>query len=195
MRNVSLFAFAMLASTQSYATDNIIPPPTSLNTDIKNVANNIIPTLLFDQTNSDDIKIGINHPTLPASNFTWDAKSTGKSSTTVSGYILNRQLVEQIARPFPQFGVLLGQGWNSFLNRQSANICIEGDIEELPGTELNSSFSGVEDRASYLNAISGSAGGSYGPFSGSGSYSKERKFSSYDANVVLNVVVDSVTCH
>lgn len=117
--------------------------------------------------------------------------SAQESKSEVSGYILNQQLVNQIARPFPDFGVVLGQGWNSFLNRQSANICIEGATETLLGTQLNSAVSSVEDRASYYEAISASAGASYGPFSGSGGYSKEKNFSSYDANVVMNVVVDT----
>lgn len=117
--------------------------------------------------------------------------SAQSSSSEVGGYILNQQLVNQIARPFPDFGVVIGQGWNSFLNRQSANICIEGATETLLGTQLNSSVSSVEDRASYYEAISASAGASYGPFSGSGGYSKENNFSSYDANVVMNVVVDT----
>ncbi|WP_193138654.1 hypothetical protein [Klebsiella aerogenes] len=113
------------------------------------------------------------------------------SKSEVGGYILNQQLVNQIARPFPDFGVVIGQGWNSFLNRQSANICIEGATESLLGTQLNSSVSSVEDRASYYEALSASAGASYGPFSGSGGYSKENNFSTYDANVVINVVVDT----
>ena len=128
-------------------------------------------------------QVKTNNPTKPP--------SVQQSKSEVGGYILNQQLVNQIARPFPDFGVVIGQGWNSFLNRQSANICIEGATETLLGTQLNSSVSSVEDRASYFEAISASAGASYGPFSGSGSYSKENNFSSYDANVVMNVVVDT----
>lgn len=109
----------------------------------------------------------------------------------VRGFILNRQLYETIAREYPPSGVQIGQGWNSFLNRPSANICIEGEIAIMPGKQISSRVSVAEDHASYLEAVSGSAGGSYGPFSGSASYSRTHNFSEYDANVVMTATVDT----
>ncbi len=103
MRYFCLFAFALLASTMSYATDNQIPAPLTRNTDVQNsdTAKPIVSTLIFDQSNSDDKQIDINHPTLPIATITTDANAANNSNSTVSGYILNRQLVEQVARPFP----------------------------------------------------------------------------------------------
>lgn len=136
-----------------------------------------------------------NAETLPVStellNKTLTTTAPQENKQKIGGYILNKQLVNQIARPFPDFGVVIGQGWNSFLNRQSANTCIEGATETLLGTQLNSSVTSVQDQASYYEAISANVGASYGPFSGSGGYSKEKNFSYYDANVVMNVVVDT----
>ncbi|MGO8049827.1 hypothetical protein [Rhizobium leguminosarum] len=155
----------------------------------------IIPTLSLNATNLTDDNLDGQYPMLPqtlaAKNATDKGAATEEPSSRVSGYILNRQLVEQTARAYPPSGVELGQGWNSFLNRPSANICIEGTVEKLPGTNLSASLSTVEDRSSYFDSISASVGGSYGPFSGSGSYLKERQFSNYDANVVMNAVVDT----
>ncbi|WCR17485.1 hypothetical protein [Paracoccus alcaliphilus] len=103
--------------------------------------------------------------------------SAAAPSEKVTGFILNRQLVERTAREYPPTGVEIGQGWNSFLNRPSSNVCIEGTVLPLVGTHLAASFSSVQDRASYFESISGSVGGSYGPFGGSASYHKEKSFS------------------
>jgi len=159
------------------------------------VGTSIVPTLSLNATNLTDENLDAQYPMLPQAlgvKNAPDKPSTAEEpSSRVSGYILNRQLVEQTARAYPPSGVELGQGWNSFLNRPSANICIEGTVEKLPGTNLSASLSTVEDRSSYFDSISASVGGSYGPFSGSGSYLKERQFSNYDANVVMNAVVDT----
>lgn len=162
------------------------------NTDVT-VVSRLVPTLQFPQDTPPDVGIDDEFQLLPQALSNKNDKAAAPStlpSGRVSGYILNRQLVEQIARVYPVAGVDIGQGWNSFLSRSSANICIEGDIERLPGTSLTASISAVENSATYFDSISGSAGGSYGPFSGSGSYLNEKRFSSYDANVVMNAVVD-----
>jgi len=119
------------------------------------------------------------------------ATPNDETRSQLKGYILNRQLVEQTARNYPDSGLQIGQGWNSFLNRTSANVCIEGTVAPMKGTQINASMKSVENTASYLKAISGSAGGSYGAFSGSGSYSKQHSFSQYDVNVVMSAVVDT----
>lgn len=154
----------------------------------------VVPTLQFKQESSREAGTGAIFPVLPQVPSKKDDVGTRRSSPTrpdrVSGYILNKQLVERIAREYPPSGADIGQGWNSFLNRPSANICIDGAVERLAGTSLNASLSAVANSADYFDSISGSAGGSYGPFSGSGSYLNEKKFSSYDANVVMNAVVD-----
>lgn len=181
--------FIINSSTTALGDDSIRPKAISPTTNQL-----ITPTLQnYNLTTAEPLPISTEFSaklSIPATNPS-EPPSSQVSKSEVGGYILNQQLVNQIARPFPDFGVVIGQGWNSFLNRQSANICIEGATETLLGTQLNSSVSSVEDRASYYEAISASAGASYGPFSGSGGYSKENNFSSYDANIVMNVVVDT----
>lgn len=180
-------SFTLITSTQSA---DLSTPQTSTS-----LVQKIHPTLLLDKNKSarDFQELPVIKSFLSAQPHT-DGTKTSKQeikTTEVPGYILNKQLVEQVARPYPAFGVVLAQGWNSFLSRQSANICIEGNVEPLPGTQQNASISTVIDSSSYFESLSESAGASYGPFSGSGSYSRDKTFSTYDANVVMNVVVDT----
>lgn len=153
----------------------------------------LIPTLSVDSDEAWSQNLDQSFPMLPMTQIAGSINPTrpAVAPSKVTGFILNRQLVERTAREYPPSGIEIGQGWNSFLNRPSANVCIDGTVLPLVGTHLSASFASVEDRASYFEAISGSAGGSYGPFGGSASYHKEKTFSNYDVNVVMSTVVDT----
>ncbi|MFZ4216167.1 hypothetical protein ACOZB2_33035, partial [Pantoea endophytica] len=104
--------------------------------------------------------------------------------------ILNKQLVEQVAHPYPDSGIVLGQGWNVFLNRKVPTYALRAVCNPFARYGRMLRIYRLIYHV-FLESLSGSAGGSYDPFSCIGSYMRYKTCSSYDASVVMNVVVDT----
>jgi len=91
---------------------------------------------------------------------------------------------------YPDDGVEIGQGWNSFTERGTVARCvevlevpIESSTFESDLREIRSTYSLEKDKS-----ISGKVSGSFGGFSGgaSSSYSKKQKLNTEDINVLFS---------
>jgi len=77
---------------------------------------------------------------------------------------------------YPDDGVVIGQGWDSFSERGTASRCV--DVIEVPieTSSFSNDFKEIKSTFSLFKkqTISIAASGSYGGFSGSGSYSSKK---------------------
>ena len=81
-----------------------------------------------------------------------------------------------ITYAYPDDGVVIGQGWNSFAERGTVSRCV--DVIEVPieSSTFTNDFKEIKSLFSLFKkqTISIAASGSFGGFSGSGSYSSEQ---------------------
>jgi hypothetical protein len=106
--------------------------------------------------------------------------------------ILNSR--EIIAVDYPDEGVELGRGWNTFLSRKTSGICVDGySTENRTVVQKNTQFRSVDDREHLFRYLNISASGKYsgGAYSASGSasYSKTAKIDSRNFNLLATLAV------
>jgi hypothetical protein len=90
--------------------------------------------------------------------------------------------------PYPQDGVLLGQGWDIYLNRKTTSICVTGTPNPIGGSSTEFKLKRIYDREQLFHSMEISASGKYsgGSFSASASASFSKTTTIDDS--VLNIL-------
>lgn len=122
------------------------------------------------------------------------AKGQIPEGVTSNGYLLQRNRYRIVQEDYPDDGVVLGQGWDRFLNRKQLGVCVTGQVERLTGHTVDMKFRNVEDKEHVFDSlrVSASAKLSMGLTSldGSASFSREVTVDSSELNILAMVSVD-----
>jgi hypothetical protein len=104
----------------------------------------------------------------------------GASTVTVSAY--------------PSDGVVLGQGWDSFLERKTGGACVTGSILPFAGQEISYKLEKIEDIEQVFNSLQVSASAKFKAFGVSAdvstSFSKSLRVDNRALNMMASVKVD-----
>lgn len=92
---------------------------------------------------------------------------------------------------YPRSAVQLGQGWDSLGNRKTMANCVIGVEAPILGATVKTVYQDVYDREQLATSLAASAGGSYGPFSGSASYSRSVNIDRSRRNLMATSYVDT----
>lgn len=106
----------------------------------------------------------------------------------------SKDLVGQSERqyPYPRTGVVLGQGWDSRLNRPTPGVCIDFQKEIVPGHDTTTRFEKVASRTELLKEMKLSLKAGYsGSFSASAAvnFAKSSSFESDQQKLLARVAI------
>lgn len=95
---------------------------------------------------------------------------------------------------YPPDGVVLGQGWDNFLERKAGGACVTGSILALPGQEISYKLDKIEDIEQIFNSLEMSASAKFKAFGTSAevssSFSKSLRVDNRALNMMALIKVD-----
>lgn len=95
---------------------------------------------------------------------------------------------------YPVDGVVLGQGWDSFLEQKTGGACVTGSMLAVPGQEITYKFDKIEDIEQIFNTLQISASAKFKAFGAgaelSSSFSKSLRVDSRALNMMAVVKID-----
>jgi hypothetical protein len=120
----------------------------------------------------------------------------GTVPAPTGSFIANDRSNKIVAIQYPREGIMVGMGWDSFLNRKASGTCVIGvEVTEKNHKSSRVKFSRLDDKEHLFTSLNVSASASYnaGSFSAGGKaeYAKSVRVDTQTLNVLATIALDA----